>query len=150
MKFSEVIMATASLVLLGFLLDFILKGAFTLFSSIGIELLAWIVAVLVASSVVGYVFANRIREESRTKAIGGVAVLSTFTLMLFLMVWIANPIASPWVKESLESLFNTSEWTSFDWSAYLAISLALEVVAALASSFIGLYVGSMLRKPKKG
>jgi hypothetical protein len=149
LKFSDVVMATASLVLTGFLLDFVLKGVFVLLGSTLSELVAYGIAFLVASLIVGYVFALEIQGESRIRAIGSIVVLSTFTLMLFLMAWIANPIASPWVKDSLENLFNASGWTNYDWSAYLAVAVALEVFAALALSFIGLYVGSMFRKPKK-
>ena len=107
MKFSDVIVATASLVLAGFLLDFSLKGIFVLLNSTGSELLAWIISFLVAPLIVGYVFALKIQGESKARTIGGIVVLSSFTLMLSLMVWIANPIASPWVKDSLENLFNT-------------------------------------------
>ena len=149
MKFSDVIVATSSLVLAGFLLDFVLKGIFVILNSTMSELLAWIIAILVASLIVGYVFALKIQDESRTRAIGGIVVLSGFALMLFLMVWIANPIANPWVKDSLENLFNANGWTNYDWSAYLAVAVMLEVVVALVLSFIGLYVGSMLKKPKK-
>jgi hypothetical protein len=149
LKFSEDVIATASLVLTGFLLDFVLKGVFVLLNSTMSEMLAWIIAFLVASLIIGYVFALKIQDEARIRTIGSIVVLSTFTLMLFLLVWIANPIASPWVKDSLENLFNTSGWTNYDWSAYLALAVTLEVVLALVLSFIGLYAGSMLRKPKK-
>ncbi len=149
MKFSDVVVATASLVLTGFLLDFVLKGVFVLLNSTMSEILAYGIAFLVASLIVGYVFALKIQDESRIRAIGSIVVLSSFMLMLFLFAWIANPIASPWVKDSLENLFNTSGWTNYDWSAYLALAVTLEVVLALVLSFIGLYVGSMLRKPKK-
>jgi hypothetical protein len=149
LKFSDVVIATASLVLTGFLLDFVLKGVFVLLNSTMSEMLAWIIAFLVTSLIIGYVFALKIQDESRIRTIGSIVVLSTFTLMLFLLVWIANPIASPWVKDSLENLFNTIGWTNYDWSAYLALAVTLEVVLALVLSFIGLYAGSMLRKPKK-
>jgi hypothetical protein len=149
LKFSDVVMATASLVLTGFLLDFVLKGVFVLLSSAMSELLAYSIAFLAASLIVGYVFALKIQDESRIRAIGNIVVLSTSMLMLFLMAWIANPIASPWVRDSLENLFNTSGWTNYDWSAYLALAVTLEVVVALVLILIGLYAGSMLRKPKK-
>jgi hypothetical protein len=149
LKFSDVVIATASLVLTGFLLDFVLKGVFVLLNSTMSEMLAWIIAFLVTPLIIGYVFALKIQDESRIRTIGSIVVLSTFTLMLFLLVWIANPIASPWVKDSLENLFNTIGWTNYDWSAYLALAVTLEVVLALVLSFIGLYAGSMLRKPKK-
>ncbi len=146
MKFSEVVMATASLVLIGFLLDFGLKGAFVLLNSTSGELIAWAIAFLVASLIVGSVFALKIKDGSKIGAIGSIVVLSGFTLMLTLIAWIANPIANPWVKDSIENMFNTSGWTNYDWSAYLAVSLMLEVILAMVLSFIGLLVGSMLRR----
>jgi len=149
LKFGDVVLAAASLVLFGFLLDFVLKGVFVLLNSTMSELLAWIISFLVAPLIVGAVFALKIQEESRIRTIGSIVVLSSFTLMLSLMVWIANPLASPWIKDSLQNLFNTSGWTNYDWSAYLALAVALEVFVALVLSFIGLYVGSMLRKPVK-
>ena len=149
LKFGDVVTGVASLVLIGFLVDFVLKYVFVPLNSTMSEMLAYGIAFLAASLIVGYVFALKIQDESRIRAIGGIVVLSTFMLMLFLLAWIANPIASPWVKDSLENLFNTSGWTNYDWSAYLALAVTLEVVLALVLSFIGLYVGSMLRKPKK-
>ena len=149
MKFSDMVIAMSSLVLIGFLLDFVLKGAFVLLNSTMSEMLAYGIAFLVASLIVGYVFALKIQDESRIRAIGGIVVLSTFMLMLFLLAWIANPIASPWVKDSLENLFNTSGWTNYDWSAYSSVWVMLHVVAASVFSFIGLYAGSMLKKPGK-
>jgi hypothetical protein len=148
LKFGDVITATISLVLVGLLLDAVFKGVFlSLNNSVG-ELLAFIISFLVASLIVGYVFALKIQEESRIRAVGVIVVLSAFTLMFFLGVWIANPLASPWFKDSLESMFNTSGWTNYDWSAYSALVMTVDVVIALVIDFIGLYIGSML-KPKK-
>ena len=72
------------------------------------ELLAFIFSFLVTSLIVGYVFALKIQGGSRIGAIGSIVVLSSFTLGLFVSVWIANPLASPWFKDSVESMFNTS------------------------------------------
>ena len=149
MKFGDVVIATASLVLIGLALDAVLKVLFIPLNSNEGELLAYIIAWLVASLIVGYVFALKIQDESRIRAIGGIVVLSAFTLMFFLGVWIANPLASPWFKESLEGMFNTSGWTNYDWSAYTALVTTVDLVIGLVFSFIGLYAGSMLRKPKK-
>jgi hypothetical protein len=149
LKFSDMVMATASLVLFVFLLDFVLKGIFVLLSSTTIEMLAWIIAVLVASLIVGYVFALKIQGESRIRTVGSIVVLSAFTIMIFVMVWFANPLASPWIKETLENLFDTSGWTNYDWSAFSALAVALDVVLAMIFSFIGLYAGSMLKKTRK-
>jgi len=150
LKFSDVVMATASLVLIGLALDAILLVAFIPLNSNSMsDLLAYIIAWLVASLIVGFVFALKIQDESRIRTIGSIVVLSAFTLMFFLGIWIANPLASPWFKDSITSMFKTSGWTNHDWSAYAALVITVDFVVGLVVSFIGLYAGSMLRKPKK-
>ncbi len=149
LKFSDVIMAAASIVLVTMLLDFVLKGVFIPLNSTTVEMLAWGIASFVGPLIVGYVFALKIQEEPRIRAIGGIVVLSTFMLMLFVMVWFANPLAHPWIKDTLERLFNTGGWTSYEWSAYTALAVALDVGIALILTFAGLNISCMLRKPKK-
>ena len=150
MKFSNVIVATASLVLVGFLLNAVLHVALLpAFSVATSELLAWIVAFLVTALIVGYTFALRIQEQSRLKAIGEVVVLSSLGVMLLVMVWFGNPMAGPAVKDSMGIMFSTNQWTNAEWSAYSAFLATIDVVVAAVFSFIGLYAGSMLRKPKK-
>ncbi len=112
------------------------------------EIFAWILACVMAPLFVGYVFALKIREEARIKTIGSIVVLSAFALMLFLLAWFANPLASPWIRDQLVKLFDTSEWTNYLWSAFSALAIVLDVVIALVLSFVGLYAGSMLRKSK--
>ncbi len=131
------------------LIDFVLKGAFIPLNSAAIEILAWILACLMAPLFVGYVFALKIREEAKITTISSIVVLSTFALMLFLLAWFANPLASPWIKDQLGRLFDTSEWTNYVWSAFSALAIALDLVIALVLSFIGLYAGSMLRKSNR-
>jgi hypothetical protein len=57
------------------------------------------------------------------------------------------------MQEGLESMYSTSGWATWDWVGYsqfaMVMIVALNVVFALVFSFIGLYAGSMLRKPKK-
>jgi glycerol uptake facilitator-like aquaporin len=150
LKFSDVVVATASIVLIGFLLNSVLRIAFIpLASASTSELLAWIVAFLVTSLIVGYVFALKIQEESKIKAIGKIVVLSSLGVMLLIMVWFANPMANPAIKDSMTSMLNTSGWANSDWSVYSAFFATIDVVVALVFNFIGLYVGSILRKPKK-
>jgi hypothetical protein len=150
LKFGGIVVATASIVLIGFLLNSVLRVALIpLASPDTSELLAWIVAFLAASLVVGYVFALKIQEESRTKAIGKIVVLSSLGVMLLIMVWFGNPLASPAIKDSMTRLFNTSGWANSDWSVYSAFLATVDVVVALVFNFVGLYAGSMLRKPRK-
>ena len=150
MKFSDVIVATVSLVLFGSLLNGFLLVAFgSLSASSTSDTLASIISFLVASLIVGYVFALKIQDESRTKAIGVIVVLSAFTLLIFISIWMATPFASPWEQDFLNSMFNrtTSSWSHYDLNAYAALAGSIEVIMGIVISFIGLYIGSMLRKP---
>jgi hypothetical protein len=65
----------------------------------------------------------------------------------------ANGYFNAYVKETLQSTFSTGAWTTTDWFVYTQLALiqgvVLNVVLVLVLSFIGLYVGSMFRKPKK-
>jgi hypothetical protein len=149
LKFSDVVTAVASLVVVDTLLNSVLLAVFVPVMSAGGTDVAFIISFLVASLIVGYVFALKIQEESRRGAIGSIVVLSTVVVMLAVIAFIASPLASPAVKESLNSMFNTSGWTNYDWFDAAFMVVALNMVYALVFSFIGLYAGSMLRKPKK-
>jgi len=65
----------------------------------------------------------------------------------------ANPYMEAMMEEGLESMFSTSGWTTTDWLGYshlvLVMMAAFNIVFALVFGFIGLYVGSRLRKPSK-
>lgn len=148
MKFSDVVIAAAAIVLFGMLLDTVLWVVFLPQGSSG-ELLAWILSFLIVSLIVGYVFAIQIQEESRIKAIGKITVLSSLTVLLLLMVWVSTPLVSSALADTFNELFNTSSWTNSYWSAALALNEAFSVLNALVFAFIGLFIGSMLRKPKK-
>jgi hypothetical protein len=146
LKFSDVVLATVSIVLIARLLYSILAVAFVPLKS---DPLAFIIALLVAPLIVGYVFSPKIQEESKIKAIGSIVVLSTFVLMVWLVIWFASPQASPQFKDFLSSMFNTSGWTNYEWEVYSALLQTMLTVIGLVLLFIGLYAGSMLRKPKK-
>jgi len=148
LKFSDVIIATASLVLVGLILDPFLMVAFgSLNPNSTSDTLASIISFLVASLVVGYVFALKIQEESRIRATGVIVVLSAFALLIFMAIWMANGFAYPWVRDSLNSMFNRTTWTDYDLNAYAALAESVWVITGLVISFIGVYIGSMLRKP---
>jgi hypothetical protein len=149
LKFSDVILAVATLAVVDILLDSLLLAVFVPVMSTGGTDVAGILSILVASLIVGYLFALKIQEESRRGAIASIVVLSTLVLAFGAMVFLANPLASPAVKESMDSLFSTSGWTNYDWFVAVFQVVALDIVFALVFSSIGLYAGSMLRKPKK-
>lgn len=149
LKFGDVVTAVASLAVITTLLDSVLLVVLVpVISGKGVDV-SGILSTLVASLIVGYLFALKIQEESRRGAIVSIVVLFTVVSMLATIAFIANPLASPAVKESMDGMFSTSGWTNFDWFDAMFMVVALNVVIALVFGFIGLYAGSMLRKPKK-
>jgi len=155
MKFSDVILAVATLAVIFVFVYFVFALALipSLGSYWGVNSAA-IVSILVAGLVVGFAFAGKIQEESRVKAVGKIAVLfGAETSFATVMSFSANGYSIAWVTEYLRSTFSTGAWTTMDWFVYgqlvLVFQVALNVLLALVLGFIGLYVGSMLRKPKK-
>jgi hypothetical protein len=155
LKFSNVILAVATLAVIDVLVYFVLGIA--LIPSVGSYWglnSAAILSLLVAGLVVGCVFAGKIQEESRIRAVGKIAVLfGAVTSSAVMLSVSANGYYSAWVKETLQSMYSTGAWTTTDWYVYEQLALveqvALNVLLALVLGFIGLYAGSMLRKPKK-
>jgi len=153
LKFGDVITAAASLAVAFVLLDFALSMVvIPVNSSWGVDV-ATIVSILVASVVVGFVFAAKIHEESSRGAIGRIVVFFALFLTFFTMALFANPYTGVSMQEVLESMFQTSGWTTMEWIAYaqlvFVMIVALNIVFALVFGFIGLYIGPMVRKTKK-
>jgi hypothetical protein len=143
-----VIIATVSLVLVALVLDPFLLVAFgSVNPNPTSDTLAGVISFLVASLTVGYVFALDIQEESRVRAIGVIVVLSAFTYTIFSTIWMANGFAYPWMRDFMNSMFNRTSWTDYDLNAYAALTVSLQAIVCVVISFIGLYVGSMLRRP---
>jgi len=153
LKFGDVITAVASLAVIYIVLDFVLFVVVITVNTYWGPDISTVVSVLVASLIVGYMFAAKIHEESRRGAIGRIVVLSTLVLTFYTMALFANPYMDTAVQESLESMFSTSGWTTWDWVAYsqllMGMVVALNAVFVLVFGFVGLYAGSMLRRPVK-
>jgi hypothetical protein len=155
LKFSDVIIATVSLLLVFWfvntLLNFVLIPAS---ASYGGDV-ANMLSVLISGLVVGYVFAGKLREESRWVSIGKVVVLSAVAMIL--IVGVMSPTIehyNAWADENLNNIYGkttTSSWSNFQWFWYeLALLMMVASIYGLYTllfSFIGLYIGSMLRKP---
>jgi len=155
LKFGDVITAVASLSVGFVLIDWILLELFVPMNPTGgtahaVTIVANIVAFLVASLIIGYLFASKIHEESKMGAIGSIVVLFTVVFMIVIVALLASPFVTPAITDNLNSMYSTattSGWTHYDWFVAIVGVLALNVIFALVSSFVGLYVGSMLRKP---
>jgi len=152
LKFGDVVTAVATLTIVHILLEAMLLAAIIPVNSLWGPDVAMIVSLLAASLVVGYLFAGKIYEESRRGAIVRIAVLSTTVLMFAIFGLLANPYTYTSIREGLENMYATGGWTTTDWLAYsqmlILLLVSMYVVLALVLDFVGLYIGSMLRKPK--
>jgi len=155
LKFGDVVMCVASIAVVFVLVYSVLGMALvpSMDSYTG-QNIAGLVSMLVAGLVAGFVFAGNIQEESRIRAVGKIAVLFAFVTMFVVLIGFSgNSYYGAWVKEGLQSMYSTGAWKTMDWFVYQQLvtflNMALNAVLALVLSFIGLYVGSMLRRPAK-
>jgi hypothetical protein len=151
LKFGDVIVAVASWQVVFILVHTVLSIALIPMSSYWGFNVDSILSFLVSALIVGYVFAGKIREESRMVSIGKIVVLSAVLTMFATMIGVsATGHYNAWVDESLRNMYSTGSWTNTDWVAFEHMMLVewavFPVVYALVFSFIGLYLGSM-RKP---
>ncbi len=156
MKFSDVILGAAAMAVVWSLIYVLF--ALVLIPSAGsvwgLDAAAGI-SLLIAALVVGAVFAGKMEAESRARAFGKVAVLfGVVTLFLSMMLFSSNSNSGNLLKETLQGMYSTGSWTTADWFAYtqlaIFLNVAVNVALSLVVGFIGLYVGSLLRKPKQG
>ena len=153
MKFGDVVTAVASLAVIMVLI--LVPVEMVLVSALGFywgQNVSVIVSILLGALIVGYIFAGKIWEAMR-EAITKIAVLAAVLNMIFTMQLPALADWAPMVKETYQEMYpatelSTSEWVVWEMMA-LSLNMLLNAVLMLVLGFIGLYVGSMLRKPEK-
>jgi hypothetical protein len=117
-------------------------------------MLSAVIAFLLSAIIIGYIFTQKIWEENRTKTIAKTTVL--FTLLVMILVLIENAASSDWTPMIRENYLNanptatpsTSDWYYIERLAIIQDDF-IDVILILALTFIGLYIGSMLKKPTK-
>jgi len=154
LKFGDVVTAVASsfviFILILFPLEIALVPALGLFWGLNVSEL---VSILLSALIVGYIFAAKI-WEARMGAITKIIVLSA-VLVMFLVSINAAALAdwTPWVKETYLEANPTATLSTLEWYIVEGLTLTSQifwnVVIVLALGFIGLYVGSMLKRPVK-
>jgi hypothetical protein len=151
LKFSDVILAVATTFVIYWLLYAVL--IIVSLSVVWGVYVATYVSPLISAIVVGFVFAGKIREESRLRSIGKIVVLTTALIMLVYYMSYTIGHTGAFIDESLQNMFSTGSWTTLDWvryeTMYVMVNTAAVAVFAALLDFIGLYAGSMLKKPKK-
>jgi len=154
MKFGDVVTAVASLTVIVILIYFPLTLVLTpaLGNYEGYELSAF-VSFPISAIIVGYIFAQNIWEEKRTKTIAKITVLFTVLALLLILVENASMEWAPMIRAEYLKANPTATPSAFDWYYIERLAILLEdfilVVFMFALSFIGLYIGSMLKKPTK-
>jgi len=158
LKFGDLVMSVASMAVVFALIAFPLE--IVLFSAVGISdmtnwgyIVSLIVSIFLSALINGYIFAGKI-WEARREAITKIAVLWAALVMLFaIIVPASNADWGQSVKEEFLAKYpgttlSTSEWVTWNFM-FLDLFTCIMVGIALVLGFIGLYIGSMLRKPKK-
>jgi hypothetical protein len=150
LKFGEVIVAVASMAVIFILFDALLWIALVPMNT-ALGDVANIVSLLVSALIVGYVFAGKIREESRMASISKIVFLHA-VVMFFAVVTFFGTVNhyGLWADEYLNSTYPTHGVTNADWMAYESMLLfedaGVYVALSLVLGLVGLYLGSM-RKP---
>jgi hypothetical protein len=143
-----VVTASVIMVLVQFLLGWILIP--TMGYSWGINVDA-IISVFLAFLIVGYIFAGKI-WESRMKAIAKITILAAFVMMFAVMMETAA-VGVRWDAWVQEAYTGTTPSSAFEWYAvdvmFLGYQIVLNVVIVLVLGFVGLYIGSMFKRPAK-
>ena len=158
LKFGDVVMAVASIAVISALTGFPLELAFVS-AGLGFELgtdIGVFLSFFLSALISGYIFAGKI-WEARRETITKITVL-TAALVMLITVMIPSGLAH-WAivaEEEFGAMFPGTSWTTLsnvERMSYEMINnggfMFFVVAIELVLSFIGLYVGSMLRKPKK-
>jgi hypothetical protein len=153
MKSGDAVVAVASLTVIYVLIYSALSVALVpMISAWGLNV-AFVVSVLVSGLIVGYFFAGRIREEPKMVSLGKMVILFAFVIMLFVLIGSGGGHSSAMIDENLENMYDTSSWTNTDWFAYETMAgvgiVSVNILLALVLSFVGLYLGSMLKPSAK-
>jgi len=154
LKFGDVVIAVASLtitlILIMFPLTLVLTPALGNFA--GFELSA-VISFLFSAIIVGYIFSQKIWEENRTKTIAKITVLFTVLAMSLTIMENATVEWAPMFRAEYLKVNPTADPSAFDWYYIERLELIAEdffvIVLILAFTFIGLYIGSTLKKPTK-
>ena len=152
MKFSDILIAMATLNFVFALIVYPLDLAFT--SAFGLTngyYPSGIVCGLLSALVAGVVFAGKI-QESRWAAIAKITVVNGLFLYLLAFIAAFSPAHTTYATQSYNGQYGGTlsayQWTL--WQGMYADMIGFELVAVLSVPIIvGLYIGSMLRKPKK-
>jgi len=158
LKFGDLVMSGATIAVIDALIAAPLE--IVLLLALGISdmnnwgsLVSLIASFFLSALISGYIFAGKL-WEARREAITKIAVLWAALNMLIALIIPAS--LAHWglkAQEEFQAMYpgttlSTREWVTWEVMTQ-DLAVFLTVVMALVLGFIGLYIGSMLRKPKK-
>jgi len=154
LKFGDVVTAVASLIVIIIFISFPLTLVLTpaLGNYEAFELSGF-VSFILSPIIVGYIFTQKIWEENRTKTIAKIALLVAVLAMFTVLIEDAVVEWTPYIRADYLKANPTATPSAFDWYnielSALASEVFITVVLMLPITFIGLYIGSTLKKPTK-
>jgi hypothetical protein len=153
LKFGDAVLAVATatviMVLISFLLDWILISTISYYWAMNVGA---IISIFLATLITGYIFAGKI-WENRMKTIAKITILAA-ALMMFTVVMEVAALENDWstwvhntyLDANPGAIPSASDWYAIE-SMYLGSQVVLNVVIVLVLAFIGLYIGSMFKRP---
>ena len=155
LRFGDVLTAVAFLFLITVLVSYPLETV--LIPTLGFywgPTLGALISVLVSSLIIGYIFREK-TFEGRKESIAKISVL--FAVLMIFSVVINNAALgedfTQWVHETYQEANPTASLSTFEWyvvgGLFIGSQMFMNAITLVPLSFIGLYVGSILRKPSK-
>jgi hypothetical protein len=152
LKIGDVMIAVATMAVvvafIAYLLDLVFVPALGLVNGYAVS---YVVYGLVSAIVAGAVFAGKI-QESRKEAIAKITVVWGLFWFLLANVFTAFSADGTYATQQYAGQYGTNlsaeQWAY--WQFMYTDMAALTIVGiAVVTAIVGLYIGSMLRKPKK-
>jgi hypothetical protein len=156
LRFGDVATAVASLFLVTVLISYPLE--IVLISTLGLHsgpAIGASTSVLLGALIVGNVFSGRM-GNGRKESVAKISVF--FTVLMIFSIVLNNAVLGEdftnWVHESYQESNPTASLTTFEWflvgGLFIGSQMFMNALVLLLLSLIGLYAGSMPRKPKQG
>jgi len=154
LKFGDIIIAVASLIVIIIFISLPLTLVLTpVLGNYNAFELSGFVSFILSAIIVGYIYTQKIWEENRTKTIAKISVLVAILAMFVTLLENATVEWAPYIRTDYLKANPTADPSAFDWYNIEMMALGSEVFLTvaimLAITFIGLYIGSMLKKPTK-
>jgi hypothetical protein len=154
LRFGDVATAVASLFLVTVLISYPLE--IVLISTLGLHPgppIGASITVFLGALIIGYTFSGRM-GNGRKESVAKIAVF--FTVLMIFSIVLNNAVLGEdftnWVHESYQESNPTASLTTFEWflvgGLFIGSQIFMNTVVLFPLSLIGLFAGSMLRKPK--